>query len=119
MNTTTVTTTTTTVDRHGKPQVSVRAEIPYDLIAARAAELAAMRDPANWHPLIGSRLWPLDNDDLAEALADAEVTGEVEYADGQTLVHGYLGRSRGYEPFFCLRGDVSGRHVMVCPGMGE
>jgi|GEM_PF-2708169 len=92
-------------------------ELINDIIATRAAEHAAMNDPANYHPLIGSRFWPLDDAALTEALADAEITNEIRLTNSCTLMAGYLGKSRGYKAFLCARTDGSTPHTMVCPSM--
>lgn len=90
-----------------------------DMIAARAAERMAMNDPENWHPLIGSRHWRLNAEALTEAMADADVTDEIQLSETCTLVAGYFGKSRGYKPFVCARTDGSSPHVMICPGMED
>lgn len=90
-----------------------------DIITARAAERAAMRDPANYHPLIGSRYWPLNDDALAEALADAEITHEIQLTDSCVLIAGYLGKARGYKPFQCASTDGSTPHIMFAPGIED
>lgn len=124
MNTTTVT-TTTTVDRHGKPQVSVRAEIPHDLVAARAAEVEAMRDLDNWHPLLGSRYWTLTDEAIDDAIKEdgAEITSEVALRGAQRIVAGNLGKSRGYQSYIAIldeQDDIAARrHLMFCPGMED
>jgi hypothetical protein len=90
-----------------------------DLIIKRAAERRAMDDPANYHPLTGSRHWRLNDAEMADALADAEITSEIACTDTCTLIAGYLGKSRGYKPFMCARTDGSSPHVMICPGMED
>lgn len=89
------------------------------IIVERANERIAMRDPSNTHPLVGSRHWRLISAQLAEALADAEITGEIDCTDSCTLVFGYLGPSRGHLPFICARTDESTWHTMICPGMED
>lgn len=88
-----------------------------DAITKRAAEHAAKNDPAHYHPLIGSRYWPLDDAALEEAFCGAEITHEIRLTDSCTLIAGHLGKSRGYEPFLCARTDGSAPHTMICPGM--
>lgn len=94
------------------------------LIEGRLAELDAMLDPNNQHPLVGAGQWVLSDDELTSTLDDASVTHEMDIGGPVAIVAGYLSADHGVDatgtphPFCCVRvkGDGAGRrHLFFAP----
>ncbi|WP_449412062.1 hypothetical protein [Pandoraea soli] len=88
--------------------------------ASRLDERQAMDNPAQWAPFTGSGYYPVTDEQLADALAGAEILIEEDRFASFVYVEGYLSPERGSKPFFAIKDRTAGEvHLLSVPGENE
>ncbi|WP_322094569.1 hypothetical protein [Paraburkholderia bannensis] len=89
-------------------------------LVARINEQASMHDPAAWGPFTGSGYYPVDDAQLADALAGAEIVVYEQGFGAFEYIEGYLSSERGSVPFFVVKVRSRGAvHMLSAPGLDE
>lgn len=83
-------------------------------------ERAAMHDPTAWGPFTGSGYYPVNDEQLTDTLAGAEILVHEEGFGAFEFIEGYLASGRGGFPFFAVKDRTPGAvHMLSAPGLDE
>jgi hypothetical protein len=84
----------------------------------RLAELEAMADPDNYHPLRGNGFWLVSDDELASTIEGGEIHSEDDIGP-VTIMYGWLSKQHDELCFSCVKVNGEGpgrRHYLTVPG---